>query len=365
MSILFVISGTHRVAASRYRVYQYLPYLESQGTRYRVFSTISDFMTVLSIRSPEFNSITRSIYYLLLFIERFFRFWVVFIAAGRYDVLFLQRAIFPFGLARLLPLRNKNIIFDIDDAIFLPDTQDRNPMTTFKAFVKKREVRDSLDISSCVIVENDYIKEYVSKYCQDVFKIQGPIDTTRYFVAPDKYREEKDEIILGWIGSPGTTPYLSILNGVFREILFRFQNVKIVLVGVGNYSFPSDKVIKKKWGYDTEVEELQRFDIGLMPMFDDEWTRGKLGCKMLQYMAVGAASVVSYTPTNAEIVTSGENGFFASSEQEWIDGLSRLIENPKLREEIGLAGRKTVEQKCSVRVNIPKYMEVFKKVYND
>lgn len=286
--------------------------------------------------------------------------------ASHYDIVFLQRATFPLGLGRLLKLWRKNIIFDIDDAIFLPDTSRQGLINDFKAFVKESELRSILALSDCVIVENDYIKDYVSRYCPNVRKIPGPIDTDRYFVRKGQVSGLRgqgtgysDELVLGWIGSPATTGYLHLLDGVFADILSRFENVRIVLIGAGNYIFPSERVIKKAWRYETEVKDLQDFDIGLMPMPDDVWTRGKLGCKMLQYMAVGVPSVVSFTDTNAEVIKDGENGFLVRTESECVDRLSQLITDAGLRRTIGEAGRRTIEELCSIRKNGPELIRVF------
>jgi len=357
MKILFVVSGTKRVAATRYRVYQYLPYLENRGVECKVFSIASDFVTKLAIRSPELNGINRFIYYVVLFVERFFRFWFVFFKAGEFDLIFLQRATFPFGLGKLLRFHGEKIIFDIDDAIFLSDTPGHGIITKCKTFIKEREVRDVLSLARSVVVENDYISGYVSRYCEKVYKIPGPIDTERYFV---RKKKNGNKVILGWIGSPATTFYLHLLDNVFSEILTRFQNIKIILIGAGNYNFPSNRVFRREWSYEKEVEALQNFDIGLMPMPDDKWTRGKLGCKMLQYMAVGVASIVSYTSTNAEIIKNGENGFLIKTESEWINKLSDLINDRGLRENMGIAGRQTVEKVCSIRQNAPRLFEIFK-----
>ena len=362
MKVFFVISGTRRVAASRYRVYQYLPYLESQGVKCEVFSIISDFATGLAIRSPEFGDLKRFAYYIYVFFERFFRFWAVFFTAPFFDIIFLQRATFPFALAKLLPLVNKKIIFDIDDAIFLPDSSKKDLVTRFKGFIKESELIDVLKISKCVIVENDYIKGYVSKYCSAVYKIPGPIDTDRYFVKHES--ADRKEVVIGWIGSPATTLYLHMLDKVFEEILAKFANVKIVLIGAGNYSFPDKRVVRIPWSYDTEVAELQEFDIGIMPMPDDQWTKGKLGCKMLQYMAVGVPAVVSYTPTNAEVIDVEKNGFFAKDNTGWITILARLIEDGSLRRAVGLEGQKKAESFCSVRKNGPLLLSIFNVLNN-
>jgi glycosyltransferase involved in cell wall biosynthesis len=359
MKVLFVISGTNRVAASRYRVYQYLPSLESRGIECRVISSISDLATRLAIRSPEFGTLARMVYYVYIFIERFFRFWPILLAAGRFDIVFLQRATFPFGLAKLLRQRSKRMVFDIDDAIFMPDTPKKNLITWIKSFIKEGELKDTLKASDCVIVENEYIKDYVKRYCDKIYKIPGPIDTDRYSVKREQSTENREQIVIGWIGSPATTVYLHLLDDVFRSILARFQNVKIVLIGAGNYNFPDKRVIKKEWSYETEVSDLQEFDIGVMPMPDDKWTKGKLGCKMLQYMAVGVPPVVSYTHTNEEIIREGENGYLVKSTAECIDKLSSLITDAGLRKRIGEAGRQTVEKVCSVRQNTPRLLEVF------
>ena len=357
MKILFVVSGTKRVAATRYRVYQYLPYLSTAGVKYSVFSIVSDFITTLSIASPEFNTLKKLIYYTVLSIDRFLRFWVIFFKAPHYDLVFLQRVTFPFGMAKLLSLANKKIIFDIDDAIFLPDSTRQNWISKIKTFIREKEVNEVLRVSHSVVVENDYIKEYVSGFCDKIYKIPGPIDTKRYFV--EEKHKSSQEIILGWIGSPATTSYLHIIDGVFDEIFSRFKNTKLVLIGAGDYGFLNDKVIRKPWDYETEVRELQNFHIGIMPMPDDKWTRGKLGCKMLQYMAVGIPSVVSYTPTNAELIIDNKNGFLVQTESEWVDKLSRLIEDKALRERIGEAGRKSVEELCSVEKNAPQLLKIF------
>ncbi|MDD5439156.1 MAG: glycosyltransferase family 4 protein [Candidatus Omnitrophica bacterium] len=360
MKILFVVSGTRRVAASRYRVYQYLPAFERLGVDCRVMSSISDRATDLSIRSPEFKTAMRLAYYGLLFFERFFRFWLIFFGAFFADIIFLQRATFPFGLARLLRLTRKKIVFDIDDAIYLPDTQDQSALTAYKAFIKEREIRDILGVSDCIIVENNYIKGYVKRYCSNVHKIPGPIDTERYCPLPPEARKGQDCVVIGWIGSPATTGYLHLLDNVFGELVRRVANVRIVLIGAGSYNVLEGIIVKKPWRYETEVADLQEFDIGLMPMPDNEWTKGKLGCKMLQYMALGIPPVVSYTPTNAELIQDRVNGFLISKAEEWVDVLSMLIRDVSLRHTIGDAGRRSVEDSCSVRNNAPRLVNILR-----
>lgn len=359
MKVLFIPYGTELAPATRYRVMQCIPEFKSKGITCRVFSAISGFSTGLMIKSPGFNHFWKFVYYAYVFLERLARFFRIIFMAGGFDIIFLQRTTFPFNLERLLSAVNKNIIFDIDDAIYMPDNQAAGFLNRIKRYVKKEEVVNILAVSRVAVVENEYIKEFVSKYCGNIYKIPGPIDTERFCLKPEK---KDDYVVLGWIGSPATTFYLHMLDNVFRDIEKNFPSAKLRLVGAGDYKNPDISFEKTPWRYDTEVSELHSFDIGIMPMPDDEWTRGKLGCKMLQYMAVGTPAVVSYTPTNAEIIKNGINGYFASNDGEWIKIIKTLIEDKSLRQRIGLNGREAVLQKCALSGSISTYLDIFKRL---
>jgi glycosyltransferase involved in cell wall biosynthesis len=152
-----------------------------------------------------------------------------------------------------------------------------------------------------------------------------------------------------------------MLDEVFQKLSQKYK-IKVRLIGAGNYSIDGVFVENIAWNEETEVSELHKFDIGVMPMPDNEWTRGKVGCKMLQYMANAIPAVVSWTPTNADIIEDGVNGFLAVSEDEWIEKLSRLIEDFQLRQKMGASGRKTVEEKFSVIANAPKCLRIIKNI---
>jgi len=361
LSILFVTYGTKLAPATRYRVYGFLPFLEKEGLDCKVFSIISGFTTNLMIKSSMFNSLQKIIYYIQVSIERVFRACVVVFLAGKFDVVFLQRVTFPFGLERLMRMKNKNIIFDIDDSIYMLDKEERGLIGCLKKYSKKKEVTSVLRVSKCAIVENAHIENFVRQYCNDIYVITGPIDSIRNF--PKEYKADTKNIIIGWIGSPSTVLYLDMLKRVLRRLQEKCD-VDIRLIGSGPHSIDGVRFEIIDWSEGTEVFELHKFDIGIMPMPDNEWTRGKVGCKMLQYMANAIPAVVSYTPTNAAIIKNGDNGFLVNSEEEWIEKLSLLVEDPVLRQKIGISGRKTVEEKFSVKVNMPKYIEIFKNVYN-
>ena len=361
LSVLFIPFGTMRIAASRYRVYQYIGYLVEQNIKCKVFSIISDFTTRQMINSARFTSTKKTLYYLQVVMEKLLRFLPILILARKYNVIFLQRTTLPFGLEKVLRMVNKNIVFDLDDAIFLPDRKERGLLAKLKEYSKDCEVSAILKVARIAVVENEYIESYVSKFCQNIYFIPGPIDTVKNFLA---HKLESERIIIGWIGSPSTREYLDMLRSVFRE-LSKSHRFIVKLVGAGDYFLDGVEIINVEWTFDSEVSQLQSFDIGVMPMPDNEWTNGKLGCKMLQYMAVGIPAVVSYTPTNAEVICEGENGMMADSEKEWFEKLSLLINDGQLRKKIGLNGRRTAEEKFSLKVNAPRLVKLFKDNFGD
>ncbi|MBI5145295.1 MAG: glycosyltransferase family 4 protein [Candidatus Omnitrophica bacterium] len=358
LTILFIPFGTSRVAATRYRIYQYLTYLNEHNIKYKVFSIISDATTRQMINSTTFKGVRKIIYYLRINCERIIRFIPILVFATQYKILFLQRTTFPFGLEKLLKHINKNIIFDLDDAIFIPDTKENSWIGRIKERTKAQEVANILKVSKLAIVENEYIRSYVRQYCQDVFLIPGPIDTERYFV---KTKVNRD-ITIGWVGSPSTAIYLGILDEIFKE-LSRVSQIKIKLIGAGQYKLRGVDLTNVDWVLETEVGHLQSFDIGVMPMPDNEWTKGKLGCKMLQYMALGIPAVVSYTQTNAEVINDGINGFLVNSKDEWIEKLLHLIKDSLFRQRMGANARRTIEERFSVKVNAPRFKELLERYF--
>lgn len=361
LKILFVPTGSDLAAATRYRVSQYLPFLSRVGIRYRVFSIISRPMTLLMVHSPKFRGPAKVLYYFFHVLEKTVRAFFLFFLASRYDCIFLQRTTFPFYLEKILALVNNRIIFDLDDAIFIPDTKGRGIMHRIKESFKKKEVPAVLRISRHVIVENTYIAEYVKRFCVNISKIIGPIDTKRYRVVNERGRD-KNNIVIGWIGSPSTTPYLRMLDNVFKVISHKYKNVSFKFIGTERYSLEGVSMIFREWDYSTEIKELEGFDIGIMPMPDDDWSRGKVGIKMLQYMSMGMPTVVSYTSTNAEIIKDGTDGFIVSSEKDWIDILSRLIEEKETRFRVGGKARNLIEERYSVEANFNKFLTIIKEV---
>lgn len=359
-SVLFVPCCTERVAATRLRVSQYVPLLEARGTRCTVFPAISDAATKMMLASPGFKGLRRIAYYLRIMAERLARFWVILGLARRHQIVFFQRTTFPLGLHKLLKKVNAKLIFDFDDSIYMADPEDGHPgfFRTLKNAAKRAEVSGMLRASRAAVVENQFLKAYALRYCPDVSLIPGPIDTRRFRPGP---RASRRTTVIGWIGSPSTAGYLSIVAEPLA-LLAREHSIEVRLIGAGAYEFKGVRTLSVPWSLETEVSELQGFDIGIMPMTDNEWTRGKLGVKMLQYMAVGAVAAASRTPTNAEVIEDGVNGCLIDEPSQWAPRLSRLISDADLRERLGRQGRRTIEDRFSLDAGAPKLIGLLERL---
>jgi glycosyltransferase involved in cell wall biosynthesis len=167
---------------------------------------------------------------------------------------------------------------------------------------------------------------------------------------------------LGWIGTKGNLKYLKKLEPVFEIIRQRFPRVKLKIVSNDFYDPLHLPVVKKVWKLEDENEDLISFDIGLMPLNDDLWSRGKCGLKIIQYLSVGVPVVCTPVGINSDIVKDGENGFWAMDHQEWVDRLSNLIQNPDLRLQMGSKGIETVEREYSLTVTSEKFFQVLQKL---
>jgi len=368
MKILFLTSADILGAASRYRVYQYLDYLKKGGFECKAIPSLFNKYLSPSKKFKKLYHFSKWVgrmaggnAFILMFFKRLFDIRHTF----KSDIIFIQKNLFPFGppfLEKIIRFLNKKkkIIFDFDDTIYLPpiSCQDNK---IFMRFWDDNLVSKIISMSDFVIAGNSFLAKYASKYNKNITVIPTAIDTERYDLKD--YKKLTDEISIGWIGSSSTNFYLEQLRGVFKELGKKYNNLTLKIIGA-KIRMNEIKTISKEWNLDSEVNDLQSFDIGVMPLTDDEWSKGKCGLKILQYMAVGVPAVASPVGVNKEIIQNGINGFLAGTDEEWIEKLSLLIENPELRYKLGMKGRQTVEKNYSVKVNAPKLKAVLKRVYS-
>jgi len=277
-----------------------------------------------------------------------------------FDITCIQRRLLLPPEFYLIRKRASKIIFDIDDAIMYRSSSFSNP----HSFSRRLKFKWMVKGSDAVIVGNQFLKEEVLKVDprKEVFLIPTSIDSSLY---PKKKKvKESSKIILGWIGTKGNLKYLKKLEPVFKVISQRFPHVKLKIVSNDFYESPSIPVVNKPWKLEEENEDLISFDIGLMPLDDDLWSRGKCGLKIIQYLSVGVPVVCTPVGINRDIVKDGENGFWATTEEEWIQRLSSLIEDHPLRRKMGEKGLRTVEEGYSLRVTSEKFLKVLQKVFS-
>ena len=355
MRVLFIVPYSTEGASNRYRIEQYLDYLSRHGVtcEIRPFA-FEAFFRILYKREKY---ILKSLYFLLSLARRFRDVW----SARRFDLVFIHREACPIGpplFEWLLFKMGKPIIYDFDDAIFLPSFSHANRLMRFFKFPKK--TKWIIHWSDHVIVCNRYLCQYALKLNPNVTIVPTAIDTERYGLRPPV---SSKPLTIGWIGSPTTAPYLDPLCQAFTKLSQRHDFV-LKIVGAGDdIQPPGVKVENKEWRLEEDVREFQSLDIGIYPLPDDEWSLGKSAFKAIQYMAVGVPSVVSPIGMNNEIVKEGENGLFAQTTSEWVEKLSMLIEDASLREKISLNGRQIVEDRFSVNVSAAIFLEVLKNVY--
>ncbi len=284
----------------------------------------------------------------------------------RYDAVFIYREAYMLGTVffeRIIKRLGVPIIFDFDDSIWLNDTSQGNK--ELKWMKRPSKTADICKLATAVIVGNSYLADYAKQYNKNVTIIPTTIDTDYHKPQQASINIKETPVNIGWTGTRTTLKHLTTIRPVLIKLKEKYGN-KIQICVIADIA-PTLKDIDinfVKWSFEKEIEQLSQFDIGVMPLPDNQWTRGKCGFKGLQYMALEIPSVMSPVGVNNDIIVNGDNGFLPTTKQDWIEILSMLIENRELRTKIGKAGRETVIEKFSVKNNIEPYMNVINGVIN-
>lgn len=276
-----------------------------------------------------------------------------------YDVVYVFREAALLGPAwfeRKIAKSGSPMVFDFDDAVFVPYKSPSNGYLSYLKFPGK--TASICRLSSHVMAGNEYLADYARKYNDKVTIVPTTIDTRKY--SPGR-ENNSEKITIGWSGSFSTVQHLQTISDTLQE-LAKSENFTLRVIGAADFDLPGVETEAIAWRSDTEVDDLRPIDIGLMPLPDDIWSRGKCALKALQYMALGIPTVCSPVGVNSSIIQDGENGFLADSPQEWIEKLKRLLYSPDLRRSIGDAGRRTVEQGYSDISQVPRILEIFNSV---
>lgn len=338
----------------RFRIEQWARALEPQGVRchFAIFES-PELKRVLRVRRrfiPKTGELIRCIGRRLRDLDRL-------LAQERWDVIFLHRELLPVGppvLERRLARAGVPIVYDFDDAIFLPDVSDANRRFAWLKWSDK--VGAICRMSAQVIVGNPYLEAYARCYTDRVTVIPTTIDTDQY--RPQAAAGAQQAVpTIGWSGSLTTIKHLRSIESALRR-LHRLRPFRLKVIGDAAFSIDGMPVESVAWSAATELSELSALDIGIMPLPDEPWAWGKCGLKALQYMALGIPTVASPVGVNRQIIRDGVSGCLASSEADWIEQLSTLLADAQLRWRLGQEGRRVVEARYAASVQAPRLMEI-------
>lgn len=328
-------------ASSRVRMYQYIPALQAAGIDVEVSPLFGDgYVRALYARRRAWRDIGRG-YAHRIQAQR---------APARHDVVWVEKELLPWGPAIVERVRTgPAVVVDYDDAVFHRYDMHRLGLVRRALGGKIDAVMRRADM---VTAGNGYLAERATAAgCLRVERLPTVIDLARYALrAPC---ESGAAVVIGWIGSPATADYLTMVAPALQR-LARTHAIRCVAIGARPDQVEGTPFQAEPWTEAGEGAQVAAFDIGLMPLPDEPWERGKCGYKLIQYMACGVPVVASPVGVNPEIVTPGMNGELATSTDEWVAALSRLIENPELRVHQGLQGRQRVEAWYSLQAQAPR-----------
>ena len=359
MKILALSPIPEEGAGCRFRVSQYIPYLRDAGFDVTVSPFYSREYFDFVYRPGNYLRKTTGLASLTL--RRINELFTM----RDYDLVFLYREAIPVGppfIERSIARMGIPIVHDFDDAIFLPAVSEANRHVSF--LKNPGRVAEVIALSTHVTVGNEFLASYARQFNPRVTVIPTAVDTTRFVPRADPPADAGRKLVVGWIGSPTTFRYLEAIAGVLAEVSSRHP-FTLKVSGAGRpVNFPGVDVQVVPWSMADEVSLFNTCDIGVYPLTDDDWSRGKCGFKAIQCMACGVPVVAAAVGVNRDIIEHGVNSMLATTKQDWIDHLSTLLTNPQLRRAMAAAGRQTIEARYSLRVTAPQLAAVFNAAIN-
>ena len=347
-----LIYPLHTVPSQRFRFEQFFPYFKKAGFDCSANCFYDE--KTFSLLYARGGKVRLVIGMFACFIRRCGHMFTL----GKYDYILIQRGAAPFGPPVfewvIRYIYRKPIIYDFDDAIWLQP--EKKPSRIFKWIKSYSKVGKICRWAHIVVTGNQYLAAYARKFTERVKVIPTVVDTEKKST-PGSLSPNKKTVI-GWTGSHSTLLYLQHLE----PLLTRLQNkydFELMVIANKPPQFQELNFHFIPWSEEAEVKELNKIDIGIMPLPDDEWTKGKCGFKAIQYMALQKPAVASAVGVNSEIIDSGVNGFVCRTEREWEEALEMLLKDERLRQEMGKAGRKKIVEQYSTRSQTSAFIGLF------
>lgn len=357
--VLFLTRYPVEGASSRYRVFQYLPHLQKLGIEAEVQSFMDTPMYHLSLgpgrTGAKVLSTLRATVRRLWALRR----W------RRYDILFLQRELLPFGgpvIESWLKRRGAVLFFDYDDALFIKKPSRYNRIAT--ALRSSDKTRDLFRLVDCVVAGNNWLRDAARDAgAARAVTLEVAEDTTR--IPMHAPHSNDAPVTIGWLGSPSTVKYLRFIEPVLQSLAAKYPQVRWEIMGGNDFKMDGVDWQISDWSLEGELAALARFDIGLMPLPPEDWAKGKSGGKARTYMAAGVVPVVADIGYNRELVRHAETGFLCDTPEGWERTLSEVIEDAELRQRIALAARREVEQRFDPGAIAADMAKLLAEVVND
>jgi glycosyltransferase involved in cell wall biosynthesis len=355
MRVLALVPNLYDTSpAQRFRVEQWEPHLRRQGIEFSFHPFEDNRLHALLPTSGNLGRKLRSV------MQAFGRRAHLMRTVRDYDVVYICREAALLGppvLERYIRGAGVPYVYDFDDAIWIPDI---NPSSGYLSLLKMpAKTRTLCRLAAHVLPGNQYLADYAGQVNDHVTVIPTTIDTDKYTIDPHK--TSADPPVIGWSGSRTTVKYLDTLRNALQR-LAKSERFRLRVIGTPQYELEGVDVEALPWRSASEISDLRPMDIGLMPLPDDLWARGKCGLKALQYMALGIPAVCSPVGVNSDIIHDGENGMLAASENEWIDKLPLLLRDADLRRRLGTAGRATVDEGYSAAAQAPRVGQILESV---
>ncbi len=351
--ILFIVPyPTGKAPSQRFRFEQYYNFLTESGFEFKTEAFLSDTAWQYLYQPGHYLKKVSAV------LQGFLKRLLLLFAVHRYDFIFIHREATPVGLPWfewfVAKVIRKKIIYDFDDAIWLSNTSSENKVVSWIKFHRKTAFicRWAYKVS----VGNSYLGDYARQFNSSVVFNPTTIDTDHHYSIL-KHKENR-RLVIGWTGSHSTLKYLDAVVPVLKKLETDYDFETLVIADKNPHLALKDFHFVK-WKKDSEIQDLNRIDIGIMPLSDNQWTRGKCGFKALQYMALGIPCVVSGVGANLDIVSDRNNGMIANSSEEWKSALVTLLNDEALRKRLGNAGKVTLEQGYSVRANSANFIKLF------
>ncbi|HEY0744932.1 MAG TPA: glycosyltransferase family 4 protein [Chryseosolibacter sp.] len=355
--IVFITShALGQIPSQRFRFEQYLSIVERNGFKVKVFPFFNQHDTKV-VRNQSAALITA-----FVIMRAILKRLVDLAKISRADFVFIHREAIPVGppvyewlIAKLL---RKKIIYDFDDAIWLTDNLHESAIQ--KILRCRWKVASICRWSYKVSCGNAYLASFARQYNSNIVINPTTIDTENLHNPNLFPKQASSEFFrIAWTGSSSTLKYLEDLGQLLEGVEKNYPKIEFIAIADRPPKLPVNNVKFVPWSLETEISSLVNADIGLMPLPDDQWAKGKCGFKALQYMALEIPTIASPVGVNTAIIEHGKNGLLATGDGEWFQSILRLIHDSELRKTIGREGRKTVVNQYSVASNTKNFLSLF------